>query len=544
MKTCVLVLGMHRSGTSAVTGILEKLGAGLPQELLVSQKDNPKGYFEGVHVVELNERFLEELHSNWDDTRFPLLMPDPMIDKHLDRVKEFIENEFAYTKVFALKDPRICITFPLWERALKELKINIKVVFPYRNPFEVARSLKSRNDFSTEKSLLLWAKYVLYAEKYSRPYQRYFLNFNTLLANSKEEAGKIADFIGMDCDFDDMTHAYEDFLEKGLKHHNLDLKNVADEVPLFLKKLLAFVEANSFSKATAEDFDTIFNELRSLYKLMHTYDVQFQSNISRALHAQRDQANDRADRLEQQLNEQQKSSEQIVQNQKNQLIELETEKKQLEIIKAELVDAQRYLEEQRAECEQAFKLKVDQLNKLQEEKQWLEKIRVEENEENQSKVLVLESDKAELLKANEQLNLEIERVLIDLVDVKYADNEKKEVQKDTIEQQLKKQQRVNGTAIHALECKLVQLKSENDYLRESYAEGQAQFQLKIDALDNAKMILTKERDKLNDEVQTLSKSIDCVIDDLSHLKESKCWAYTKPLRYLSEIFKKQDLERQ
>ncbi|WP_222425870.1 sulfotransferase domain-containing protein [Vreelandella titanicae] len=544
MKTCVLVLGMHRSGTSAVTGVLEKLGTALPQELMPPQIHNPKGYFEGVRVMGLNDQFLEGLNSNWDDTRFSVAIPDSLVDKHLDAVKEFIKKDFTYNKIFAIKDPRICITFPLWERALKELEIDLKVILPYRNPFEVARSLKSRNDFSTEKSLLMWVKHILYAEKYSRPYSRLFLSFNGLLANAEKEVVKIADFVGIEPEPSAVGEVRSNFLEKELKHHNLDLKNVAEEIPYFIKKLLSFVEKDSFKEVTTVEFDTIFNEVSSLYQLMHTHDVQFQSDISRALHAQRDQARARAQSLEQQLSEQQHANEQFSQSREELLRQLETEKVQLEQTRAEQV------------------------------------------EKSQAKIKSLENEKAELAGVREQLDSEMSNLVDALEAVKKDKQTQKASDADRIyalEQQLNKQHHVNEQALQSKEEQLRQLKAEKAQLEQTRAgqveQGQAkikaledekaeltavreqlevkmaqmeytradreeEYKIKIKELEDEKARLVQDRDKLAQEVKSLTESIDQVVNDLSCIKESKSWIYTKPIRNLHKVFFKTELERQ
>ena len=93
MKTCIVVLGMHRSGTSAITGALEKIGVTLPQELWPAQGDNPKGFFEGRKVIEINEKFLAKNGSNYDDTRFNIQISEESISLHLDEAKRCIEQD-------------------------------------------------------------------------------------------------------------------------------------------------------------------------------------------------------------------------------------------------------------------------------------------------------------------------------------------------------------------------------------------------------------------------------------------------------------------
>ena len=290
---------MHRSGTSALTGALECLGVALPSDLLPPMEDNPKGYFEGVQVLEINERILESLQSSYDDTRYTIDIPEGTVAAFLPEVKRFIEAEFQYSKFFALKDPRLCLTFPVWERALTELGISVKIIIPYRNPFEIARSLQKRNDFSVEKGILLWVKYFLHAEFYSRGQARLFVGFNQLLQKTQEKINELAVFTGVEL-VENSTKSLDNFLDKDLKHHNLGINNVDDNLPDFVKKLIELVEKDCLNQVDTAYFDLIRKEVISTYTFFHVYDVQFHSQISRDLHWQRDQEHTRyEDQVEQ-----------------------------------------------------------------------------------------------------------------------------------------------------------------------------------------------------------------------------------------------------
>ena len=65
----LLILGMHRSGTSAVTGALALRGVYLGQDLMPPGPDNPRGFWEHAGVVAIHERLLEALDRRWDDLR-------------------------------------------------------------------------------------------------------------------------------------------------------------------------------------------------------------------------------------------------------------------------------------------------------------------------------------------------------------------------------------------------------------------------------------------------------------------------------------------
>src|SRR5215469_9555194 len=73
-RRAVFVLGMHRSGTSAVTRVLNLLGVELGTGLMAASPDNERGYWEHLGIVQEHDQLLEALGSSWDDVR--ALPPD------------------------------------------------------------------------------------------------------------------------------------------------------------------------------------------------------------------------------------------------------------------------------------------------------------------------------------------------------------------------------------------------------------------------------------------------------------------------------------
>src|SRR3546814_18367354 len=82
-----------------------------------------------------------------------------------------------------LKDPRICRFLPFWLDACESFGIEPLVVFAWRDPFQVAHSLRNRNQFSRDKGLLLWLRHVLDAERDSRGLPRCFVSYEQLLSD-------------------------------------------------------------------------------------------------------------------------------------------------------------------------------------------------------------------------------------------------------------------------------------------------------------------------------------------------------------------------
>ena len=239
MRTCLLILGMHRSGTSALTGVLNLMGVSLGKRLLPSAPDNPKGFYENKDVTHFNEFvLLPALNSSWDDVR-------PLSYDTFESLKEFkpqaleiIRDNFSDVSICAIKDPRLCILFPFWESVLKEAGFKIKVILPVRHPMEVALSLKKRNGFPIEKGILLWTKHVLFSEFFSREYKRVFVKYEDLVENPCQTIEYIQSKLRVNFpeSCEDRKESIQEFIDPSLKHHNT--KQLPENIPDYIEKLI------------------------------------------------------------------------------------------------------------------------------------------------------------------------------------------------------------------------------------------------------------------------------------------------------------------
>jgi len=121
-RTALIVLGMHRSGTSALAGVLAKMGADLPQDLMPANEFNPDGYFESLLAYKLNDALLGSAGSSWDD--WHAVNADwygsPRKQEYILRAQEMLAQEFGASSFFVLKDPRICRLVPFWNEVMEE----------------------------------------------------------------------------------------------------------------------------------------------------------------------------------------------------------------------------------------------------------------------------------------------------------------------------------------------------------------------------------------------------------------------------------------
>lgn len=258
-KIACFVLGMHRSGTSALAGTLHHFGFDYGSDLMPSSEGNPKGYFENNLVYQHDRYMMSQAKANWDT--YTMTVDDIPKEKQIEYIKraeEILISEFANADKIAIKDPRICILFPIWEQACKNLGIDIKVIIPYRNPTEVAMSLETRNKFSHQKSYLVWAHYFLMAELQSRDYPRIFTSFDSLVTETDKMLEVLSQFLDISIT-DGMRAKIDDFLDKDIKHNNQPIESFTKKTPRFLQLMVKAIRERDFENTKL--FDAIRREL-------------------------------------------------------------------------------------------------------------------------------------------------------------------------------------------------------------------------------------------------------------------------------------------
>ena len=220
----IIVLGMHRSGTSVCAGILNLLGVDLGQNMLATQYDNPQGYFENSQIWRINENIFKSFHLTWDDATF---LPEkwwesPCIAHLYQDALNVLSIEFVNSRLFAIKDPRLCRTLPFWQIVFNQFNIKQHYIIPLRHPLEIAHSLKTRNSFSTEKSLIIWMMYMLEAEYYTRDNARVFYSFDDLVNNANITMQRIFNTLNLKqpLEYEHINDKIDQYITPQEKHHS------------------------------------------------------------------------------------------------------------------------------------------------------------------------------------------------------------------------------------------------------------------------------------------------------------------------------------
>lgn len=158
---CLVVCGMHRSGTSVLSGCLHLLGMDLGKHLMPPSASNESGHWENAEIGLAHEILLRDLGCRWDMVGN---LPEGWLDSEAakrahQRIAAILERNFMGKQGWAVKDPRISRLLPLWFRILGELDVSPGFILMLRHPLEVALSLQKRNGFDLRKGHLLWFAY-------------------------------------------------------------------------------------------------------------------------------------------------------------------------------------------------------------------------------------------------------------------------------------------------------------------------------------------------------------------------------------------------
>ena len=262
-RGCVLVLSMHRSGTSGLTRLISMMGASLPATLMRAASDNETGFWESPLVADCNDALLRALGSSWEDWRH--LDADTMpAGLRAGFVQDFVGvyiKEFGAAPLTVLKDPRICRIYPLWAEVFDQLEIDPCPVLPLRNPLEVAASLRLRNGFETAHGLLLWCRHMIEAERRTRGMARAWVDFAELLAEPETSLRRVVHLLRPrwpQLQPPDLA-AVSDFLNSELRHHRWTQEHVDQqlEVPRIPGEIYQALRALSNNDGDAAVFERL-----------------------------------------------------------------------------------------------------------------------------------------------------------------------------------------------------------------------------------------------------------------------------------------------
>lgn len=228
----VVVLGMHRSGTSAVTRALPVMGVELGDHLMpAAEGNNKKGFWEDMDVVAINIELLACLGRDWS-TLEPILdfeWDQPAVDLLRLRAVQLLRQRLSSTKLYGFKDPRTARLLPFWKSVFTALNVEVGYIVACRHPMSVVNSLEKRDFFSREKCYLLWFEHMLESTLHAIGGSYVMVDYDLLLENPERELARVSDALYLEFSPEGELFAEykSQFLEQDLRHHQFEHSDFA-----------------------------------------------------------------------------------------------------------------------------------------------------------------------------------------------------------------------------------------------------------------------------------------------------------------------------
>jgi hypothetical protein len=250
----LFIMGMGRSGTSALTRVLSLCGATAPAGMLGADASNPRGYWEPRAALYLNERFLYRHGSSYFDPTLRLQEKGALDEEEradfIAKVADYLRT-LPPAPVVVIKALHISVLCDLWFQAAHLAGFDVAAVIATREPQEVIASLAKFMRASPQLASALWLKYNLLAERDTRGLPRAVVDYSHFLDDWRREMKRISDILPIDLDTGD-GGAVEEFLEPSLRRQ----RQCGPVIEAFGTDWLAVVYEGLLAAARDEPWDT------------------------------------------------------------------------------------------------------------------------------------------------------------------------------------------------------------------------------------------------------------------------------------------------
>lgn len=234
LATALVVLGVYRSGTSALTRVLNLCGATLPGNLMAPRLDfNRKGFWESEAIVDFDARLLKRLGADWDTPDVTLPRDGTIVDEFVATAAEVLADEFGRAGFILIKDPRVCALAPLWHRALTANGYRPAYVVSLRHPLEVAgsfaRSLRSYGGLPLSRGLALWRGYMERVEAFVEETDSkvVYVRYSELLDDWRGVVARIAQRLDLPLAAGENAGEIDRFLERDMRSQRAEGMSLA-----------------------------------------------------------------------------------------------------------------------------------------------------------------------------------------------------------------------------------------------------------------------------------------------------------------------------
>lgn len=257
-KKLIVVLGMHRSGTSVITRGLQVLGVDLGDNLLPPMVEvNAKGFWEDIDINALNIEMLNVIGSEWHHLspikagELQLLRDQGYIQKAVD----LLQKKAADIPIFGFKDPRVAKLILFWKEVFNLLDWDVGYVLSIRNPLSVVKSLAKRDSFDAEMSYLLWLDHVIVSLAGTVGEKRILIDYDRLMQAPEGELQRMSNAFGLQVDAAMMSIYLQEFLDSTLQHTLFAANDLLfdDTCPQLVREIFPMLLGVAMDRVDLED---------------------------------------------------------------------------------------------------------------------------------------------------------------------------------------------------------------------------------------------------------------------------------------------------
>ena len=202
MRPIVVVLGMHRSGTSLCSHVLSALGVKMANEVQAAD-DNKHGHWERWEIAGMHDEIFQLLDRAYFSPMHDLPMPTawwalPSVQAVRSRIEVFLKQLMTDDSLLGFKDPRTARLMPMWHQIFRSLNLSPKFVLCLRSPAQVARSLKVRDGLDTDVGEYRWLSYSVDCFRYTTGHDVCLMNYESWFETPVENLERLMTFLDVE----------------------------------------------------------------------------------------------------------------------------------------------------------------------------------------------------------------------------------------------------------------------------------------------------------------------------------------------------------
>lgn len=258
-KKLFVVLGMHRSGTSAITRGLKVVGVELGDRMIPNADDNTTGFWEDIDINALNIEMLNVIGSDWHRlATITSIDMDVLHSKgYFSRAVELLRQKANSATIFGFKDPRITQLLPFWKTVFDYCQFDMNYVLSLRHPLSVAKSLSKRNSFDADKGYLMWQWHIIRSLSDTVGEKRILVDYDCLIQSPDRELDRIAKLFDLEVDPTELQNYKTKFLDQGLRHSVHDINDLLfdDSCPPIVREIYSTLLEVAFDRVKLDEME-------------------------------------------------------------------------------------------------------------------------------------------------------------------------------------------------------------------------------------------------------------------------------------------------